>query len=325
MTTQSLPAPPPSLLPPAPSIVLIVDDDAATRALTQRWIERAGFVAESVDRGEAALERTLSDPRRIAVIVLDVMMPGMDGFEVLERLRADPEAAEIPVVLLTAHANQDEDVVRGIERGAADHIEKPYSGPVMVAKVTSLAKKRGDALAVRERLARAEQQATTDALTGLANRRAFDAQLVREANYARRRKEPFGLVMIDVDFFKSYNDLFGHAEGDRVLQHVAACLAATLRKSDYAFRIGGEEFAVLLRGSDREQARLAAERLRAAVREAPITLGEGDGEERRVTFSAGVAVADADNDFATDELTIRADTALYAAKRAGRDRVVASE
>ena len=297
--------------------VLVVDDDASTRLLITRWVEKAGFEVAQAKHGLDALEQLESDPGRFAVVVLDVMMPGLDGFEVISRIKANPSTASVPVVLLTAHANDEPDAVRGIESGAAYHLEKPFSGPVLGGRIRSLWQRRQKDLELEQRLADAEALAMTDPLTGLSNRRAFDEQLQRETSFSARHKQPLALLLVDLDHFKSINDLFGHPAGDAVLSYVADQLRATLRRSDQAYRIGGEEFVVLLRDTGFQQALAAAARLRQGLAASPVQL---DGENRFVTFSAGVAAADTSNEFATARLLERADKALYRAKRGGRDR-----
>ncbi|MGE0327092.1 MAG: diguanylate cyclase [Polyangiaceae bacterium] len=323
MTEPDTPPPSSLSLPPPPDTVLVVDDDAATRLLTSRWLSRAGMRIVEAEDGQQALDAVRGSPASISVIVLDVMMPVMDGYEVLARLSSDPETSGIPVVLLTAHANDEEDVIRGIQHGAYDHLAKPYRGPVLVARVKALIEKRHREFNVNMRLRRAEQQATTDPLTGLSNRRDFERALSRETAFAERHREPLSLLLIDIDHFKSVNDLFGHAEGDRVLMLVSDCIQATLRRSDHAYRLGGEEFAVLLRGTDASAALAAGRRIQEALRSQPAVFGTGD--ERVITFSGSVAAADLDTDFVTRELVERADQALYAAKRGGRDRILQEE
>ncbi len=306
-----------SEVPGAVPRVLVVDDDETTRGLITRWVHKAGFEVAEASDGFAALEQLASEPERYAMVLLDVMMPGLDGFEVISRMKTDANMAKIPVVLLTAHANDEEDVLRGIESGAVYHLEKPFSGPVLMGRIRSLWDRRKKELELEEELADAKSLATTDTLTGLWNRRAFDEQLKRETSFAARHHRPLALVMLDLDHFKSINDLFGHPAGDRVLVFFAGQLAATLRVSDQAFRVGGEEFAVLLRDTSLEQGVATAARLRQALARRPVAL---EGEERYVTFSAGVAAADEGNDFSTTGLVERADAALYRAKRGGRDR-----
>jgi len=310
-------------LPPPPDTILVVDDDAATRLLTSRWLGRAGLQVSEASDGAEALAKIGENPDSVSVIVLDVMMPVMDGYEVLARLQSDPATSGIPVVLLTAHANDEEDVIRGIQHGAVDHLAKPYRGPVLVARVKALIEKRRRDFNVVFRLNVAERQATIDPLTGLNNRRDFERALGREVAFAARQREPLSVLLIDIDRFKSVNDEFGHPEGDRVLVLVSKCIQDTIRGSDSAYRLGGEEFAVLLRGTDRQAALVAGQRLLGALRERPVTFS--NGATRVITFSAGVAAADLESDFVTEQLVERADQALYAAKRAGRDRVVVEQ
>ncbi len=300
------------------NVVLVVDDDATIRRLAAHWLRQDGRTVVEIGSGSEALELIRSEPNRIAVIVLDVMMPDLDGFEVLQRLQASPDTAEIPVVLLTAHATAEEDVLRGIDGGAFDHVEKPFRGPVLAARVRALAKHRQTALGLRSELDAVESQAREDGLTRLGNRRHFDRSLAREMSHASRHREPLALVLLDLDYFKTINDLYGHSQGDRVLTQFSDELRSSLRRSDEAFRIGGEEFALLLRCTDSMHAEVAAERLREHLAETPIELGN---ESRTVTFSAGIATMQESNDFDAVGLFDRADRALYRAKAAGRDRV----
>jgi diguanylate cyclase (GGDEF)-like protein len=256
----------------------------------------------------------------VDAIVLDVMMPGLDGLAVAARLRESPETAEIPVIMLTAHATSDADIVASAEAGAVDHLSKPFRGPVLVAKVKSAAARGRDARAMRARATSAEARATIDGLTGLYNRREFDLQLRKEAAYAVRHLRPFALFLVDLDHFKSINDTFGHEAGDGVLMHVARGLKETVRREDSAFRYGGEEFAVILRSCVEGEALRMAERFRAWLGARPVPLGEGS---RVITFSGGVAAAAQTNEFRVFDLVARADAALYKAKHEGRDATFA--
>jgi two-component system cell cycle response regulator len=301
-----------------PGSVLVVDDDDALRMLVVKWLTKAGLACVEARSGEEALESARGLAEGLDAIVCDVMMPGIDGFAVLERLKADDQTASIPVLLLTAHANTDVDVVRGVEAGAVDHLAKPFSGPVLSAKVRALVARGRSERALARKLHSAERRATIDALTGLFNRRHFEARFREESAHVRRHSRPLALLFVDLDHFKSINDTFGHEEGDRVLRHVADAIPHVLRAEDSAYRYGGEEFVVLLRDCDGASARLVGDRLRARLASSPVELR---GEPRVITFSGGIAAAQADNAFRTDDLVARADEALYRAKRAGRDRI----
>jgi two-component system cell cycle response regulator len=308
-------------MPSTPRTVLVVDDDVALRGLTARWLTNATLRCLEASTGEQAVEVAIANAASLDAIVLDIMMPGIDGFETLRRLKANEATAHIPVVLLTAHATNDKDFIEGADSGAVDHLVKPFKGPVLVAKVRAIVERARNDRDLRVKLRNAEETATIDPLTGLGNRRHFEARFKEEAAHARRHAQPFALVIIDIDHFKSVNDTFGHEEGDRVLVHVADAMRSILRADDAAFRYGGEEFVLILRACEAKNGALAAERLRAALKARPIVLGEGEARvERIVTFSAGVAAASAENGYAVDDLLGRADAALYRAKRGGRDR-----
>lgn len=320
---HSVPAP--FSMPPASreepersGIVLIVDDDKDTRRLIRMWVQRTGAEVIEAEDGERGLALARENVDQLDAIILDVMMPVMDGFAVLGALQEESKTAEVPVILLTAHANAEGDIVRGIERGAIDHVAKPFRGPVLMARVRAIAEQRRAQREMRKRLKAAETLATQDPLTGLSNRRDFDLQLERETSYAARHDSPLALLLVDIDHFKSINDLYGHPEGDRVLQFFAEQIRQCLRRSDRAFRVGGEEFALLLRGADRGSAMVVAERLERALRNNPIFFEDGDS--RMVTFSGGVATAEPVNGFRTEAMVDRADQALYRAKRTGRAR-----
>ncbi len=309
----------PSTLPPILGHVLVVDDDETTRMLVVRWLAKASLSTLEARNGEEAIAIAARDPSIIDAIVLDVMMPGIDGFEVIRRLKTDPQTAAIPILLLTAHANNEEEVVRSTELGVVDHLSKPFSGPVLVAKVRMASERARAERLLRVRLEFAEARATIDGLTGLYNRREFDKAIRTECTLAARHEHPFALVLFDLDHFKNVNDTYGHENGDRVLVSVAEKVRTGLREGDLAFRYGGEEFALLLRGGGAAEGVIAAARLQGALRAHPIRLGQS--RDHVITFSAGVASCEKSNDFRSHDIVARADAALYRAKRAGRNRV----
>ena len=301
--------------------VLVVDDDPNMRALVRNWLEKSDVeTLEATDgvSGLAIVQAALASGTVIDCIILDVMMPGLDGFDVLERLAASPTTASIPVLLLTARAGTDDDILRAMRFGALDYVEKPFSGRVLVAKVLSAAARARHERELRNALAFAEAHAAIDPLTRLFNRQHLDLRLREEAAAAKRHQRPFAVVIVDLDFFKAVNDTFGHLEGDRVLVHVAEVMKSTLREEDCAFRYGGEEFVLVLRNCSASAGMVVAWRLRQALRDRRIRLGTE--LPRVITFSAGIAAADSANYFDSDMILRRADAALYRAKRAGRDR-----
>ncbi len=310
----------PSLPPQSYLQVVVADDDASIRKLVVRMLEAAGISVLQAEDGEHALQLVRSQGGRVGSILLDVMMPKKGGFEVLQALKQDPKLAGIPVMMLTAHASREEDIVRGIQLGAADHVEKPFRGAVLVAKVRALCNQRQQELDLEQRLKMAEMMAATDPLTGLGNRRHFQTQLALEVAFTERRHEPFCLLLLDLDNFKPINDTFGHPEGDRVLCYVAERVRESLRLSDQGFRLGGDEFAVLLRSTDSDGGLLVARRLINSV--SGETFAFANGEQRKIGISVGVAAADAANSFLIDHLIERADHALYRAKDAGTNQAV---
>lgn len=301
------------------STVLIVDDDQDIRELVLEMLERENVPCRGAATGEEAIELVTTSPERYDVIVLDVNMPGIDGTDVLRFLQAAPATAHIPVIMMTAGATGEADVVHGVEWGASDYLAKPCPANILLAKVKATRRRALAGRQVRDALAFASHSATTDALTGLFNRRHFDARLTEASSFSRRHQQPFALVMIDVDHFKRVNDTLGHAEGDRVLMELADHIRAVLRADDVAFRYGGEEFALLLHACDASRAEEVAERLRQRLHANPHR--SNNGSERTITFSAGAAAATASEAFACHDLVRRADEAMYFAKANGRDNI----
>jgi diguanylate cyclase (GGDEF)-like protein len=302
--------------------VLVVDDDGGNRLLAVRWLERSGIATREADNGAQALSILAAEPEAFGAVILDVMMPHMNGYEVLERMQADERLRDVPVVILSAHIEQESDVVEGLRRGAVDHVSKPFRGSILAAKVQAIVQRRRRGLELEERLRRALAQATTDAMTGLANRRQFDVDLEHEKAFTARHRAPLSLLLVDIDNLKVINDALGHSSGDRAIAWTAAGLRSSLRSSDRGFRIGGDEFAVLMRGLDRQRGLRAARRFLEAQTKKPLVLDDADSV--RVTVSVGVAAADASNDYDVSKLFDRADRALYAAK-IHRDSHVESE
>ncbi len=218
-----------------PGSVLVVDDDDALRMLVVKWLTKAGLTCIEAKSGEEALSNRPGRSQKGSTrSCATMMMPGLDGFaRVLEQLKAEPATAAIPVMLLTAHANTEGEIVRGLEGGAVDHLAKPFSGPVLSAKVRALVERGRGERSLQKKLRFAEKRATIDGLTGLFNRRQFETRHREESAHARRHSRPLALVLFDLDHFKSINDTFGHEEGDRVLQQVGTAIPAVLRTGGF--------------------------------------------------------------------------------------------
>jgi diguanylate cyclase (GGDEF)-like protein len=253
------------------------------------------------------------------LVLLDVMMPRLDGMEVTRRIKASADLPFVPVILQTA-LDGTEHMVKGLDAGADDYIAKPIKFEELVARVRAMLRIKG----LQEELARANDElrhmSQTDGLTGVDNRRHIEERLTEAFEHAARLNEPLAVVMTDVDHFKSVNDTHGHQAGDAVLRQVADVLRDTAREIDRVGRYGGEEFLVLLPGANLEDARAYAERARAAVERREF--GYEGGALRR-TLSAGVAAWPHPDVQHQEALVKLADDALYAAKSGGRNRVVA--
>lgn len=299
-----------SIPAPARPRLLLVDDVKANLLLLAKALGQ-DYECRLATDGASALEQAISDPPDL--ILLDVMMPGLDGYEVCRQLKADPRTINIPVIFLT-HLNEEADEKAGLEAGAIDYITKPFRFPIIKARVRNHLelKRRGDLL---------EQLAGMDGLTGIPNRRRFDETLTLEWNRTRRHGAPLALILLDIDFFKSYNDHYGHPQGDDCLRKVAAVLAATLqRASDTLARYGGEEFAAILPDTSLDSAVDMAELMRCRVMDLAIPHGYSR-VAACVTVSLGVAACIPAERNSAAELVEAADGALYQAKHAGRNRV----
>jgi diguanylate cyclase (GGDEF)-like protein len=302
----------------APALrVLVVDDDDDARASMAAAVRAAGCMCTTARSGEEALEILQVARESIAVIVLDVQLAGMSGYDVVRRLNAARGAT--PILLVSGALKSDADVVRGLDLGAIDFVPKPAPSAVLGAKVRNAFRRF-----VRERelaaaLESARTEATMDELTRVHNRRAFEVRLAEACASASRRRDPVSLLIVDVDYFKAINDRFGHLVGDEALVHVASVLRAAVRDTDVVFRYGGEEFACLLPGCDARSACAAWERIRNALTASPMVASDGSRVEIRA--SAGLAVACAETGYSRRDLVAAADAALYAAKRGGRDRL----
>jgi diguanylate cyclase (GGDEF)-like protein len=276
----------------SPVSVLLVEDSASQRAVIGHRLEKGGFKVVVATGGEDCL-RVLGE-QRPDIVLLDVVMPGIDGWETLERIR---QISGVPVIMLTASA-EDIDRVRGLRAGADDYLGKPFQQEELEARI--------------EAVMRRAELGRRDALTGLPNRRTFDEHLDSMFALGRATEEPFTLVLFDIDHFKQVNDTQGHPAGDLVLQDVARIANRQLRAGEQIFRIGGEEFAIVIPG-DRAVGLIVAERVRSAIQSEPR-------EPRLPTLSAGVAAFPQDGRMRED-LFRRADFALYAAKQGGRNTV----
>ena len=286
--------------------ILVVDDNPDKLSLIEAALRLAGYTVTRATDGDEALAAIES--YQPDLVITDVMMPRMNGYELAQRIRANPVTKFIPVIMQTAAGRRAEDLRRASEVGALGYITDPTDLDLLLARTRTL-------LEFKAYLDVCEEAAFTDHLTGLANRRRFERQLEREVGRVQRFEHPFSLLMIDIDSFKNLNDSFGHDAGDDAIRRIGRVLREGTRGIDLAARIGGEEFAVLLVETSKEGGLEVAERLRTAIKTLEIP------KAGHITASFGVAECPGDAQTSA-EILKAADVALYDAKRNGRDQVV---
>ena len=292
-----------------PKLLLVDDQPVNIQTLYQIFADdHEVFMATS---GEQAL--ALCRDKQPDLVLLDVIMPGMDGLETCQRLKEDADTADIPVIFVTSQ-NSPEEETHGLEVGAVDFISKPVNPAVVRARVKTQLTLKAQTDALR-------MLASLDGLTGVPNRRIFDERLDAEWRACRRSGAPLSLLMVDVDHFKLYNDHYGHLDGDQCLKAIASALASCVERGrDMLARFGGEEFVCLLPDTDLEGAKHIAEKLRQAVEGLAIPHVESK-TAATVTVSLGVATTAQCDALEPPDLLKVADEQLYLAKQSGRNRV----
>jgi len=291
--------------------ILIVDDEVNSIDALCRILMPTYDVIVAKD-GESAISRAKKHIPDL--ILLDVIMPDMTGFEVITRIKNDDAISRIPIMFITG-LDSTENEEKGLLLGAVDYIAKPYNDSIVLARVRTHLK-------IVEYIEVIDSLCKLDALTGISNRRSFDSQLQREWNSAARDSQHLGIIMIDIDHFKKYNDTYGHPQGDTLLASVASTFTKSLRRpDDFVARYGGEEFVVLLPGTDLKGTLEVAESIRANVEKMIVMCP--DGTETKVTISEG-AFSEVPSVHGDVKVFLSmADQALYEAKHNGRNRVCA--
>jgi diguanylate cyclase (GGDEF)-like protein len=295
--------------------VLAVDDSAIYRKLVEQSLSGERYAVLFAKNGREALD--LFGEHEPAVVITDWNMPDMGGVELCRYIRRDFPDFYCHLILLTGN-REKEQVVEGLAAGADDYLTKPFHSGELVARVEV-----GRRIVELHRQIQAknrllEDMALTDALTGLANRRAIDVWAPRELSAAARHNFPFWAVMADLDLFKKVNDTYGHDAGDIVLKTFSEILTAHTRQSDMCARLGGEEFVVMMTHADREGAKTAVERIRKQFENTKFTFGN---HTITATASFGIAGFRGTQPPDWNALVAQADTALYLAKDKGRNRI----
>jgi len=301
--------------------ILVVDDTPANLEIAVKILEQEHYDLYIADSGSSALE--LIEKIDFDLILMDIMMPTMDGFETYTLIKEHEKNKDLPIIFLTAKVDIDS-VVKGFELGAVDYIRKPFNGLELKARVRNhveLKKIREEAEQKNKSLLEAYETleiiATTDPLTTLLNRREMLKRMEYERVNFERNQLPFSIIIADIDFFKKVNDTYGHDCGDHVLASVADILKENARKQDSISRWGGEEFLLMLPETDSNGAAILAEKLRIKIGESIFST---DTAEVKITMTFGISVFKGNE--ALDKLISKADVALYQGKESGRNRVV---
>jgi two-component system, cell cycle response regulator len=307
--------------------VLIVDDSRLEIKIMRKFLGTEYDIIEAVDGQEAIELATITKPD---LILLDIIMPGMDGLFVCKVLKSQPATADIPVLFITAVSNS-QDIVKGFEAGGQDYITKPFNSQELCARIkVHLDLKRSKEVLLgyakelemkneelKSLMVRIERDAMTDFLTGLANRRHMMQRIKEEASAIKRTNGKALFILADIDDFKKINDTYGHDCGDLVIKGIADLLKSVMREEDVIARWGGEEFLLLLPGIDRAYGKIIAERIRKVVEVALFRY-----QEKTLSVTLTLGVAELDRDLGMEASIIRADEALYRGKSRSKNCVV---
>jgi len=296
--------------------LLIAEDDTSLRNLLKLYLSRWGYdVIETRDGNEAWEALNSEDAPRLAL--LDWLMPGMNGVDICQKVRAELKEPYTYIILLTGQ-HKEQDIIAGMESGADDYITKPFKSNELRVRLRAgrrILELQDELLTAREIL---RAKASRDSLTGLWNHAEIYRILVDELARAQRENTCVSLIMADLDNFKMINDTYGHLVGDAVLRQSSERMLSLMRSYDYVGRYGGEEFLIVMQGCERKDAEGLAERLRYCICSEPMDTPEG---MIPVTISLGLAMSKPDNRLDANALVKAADMALYRAKEKGRNRV----
>ena len=291
-----------------PFTVLVVEDHPDQRELLAIVLQREGYRVITAANGLEALEKL--ETENIQIALSDIMMPKMDGFELIKRIRSNPALKSIYLILITARI-QEGDRVRGLDLGADDYITKPFSFSELLARV-----RVGSRVVHYQK--HLEYQTQVDSLTGLFNRRAFEKKIHEEFERSKRYHNPLSVLILDIDNFKTINDTYGHHGGDAALVKISETFREKTRQTDFPARYGGEEFVLVLPETDQESALQVASKIHEAIRSCAFGT-----TARPYTLTVSIWVSSTSARFYSDwhEMVDDADQALYLAKNTGKDRI----
>ena len=292
--------------------VLIVDDDAAIRESMNEFVDMSGYQSVTAISAEEALSKLASES--VDVVITDIMLPGMDGLELTDRIKKE---YDIDVIVMTGYSG-DYSYEEAISKGASDFVFKPVRFEELLLRLRRVLKERRLTQERVHMLDKLKRLSITDGLTKLYNSRYFYNQLKAEIDRTSRYERPLSLLLLDIDQFKEYNDSYGHLEGDKVLVRLGQVIKSCLRKMDSAYRYGGEEFTVILPETEGDEAATVAERIRSSVSQEKFFPKE-QNERCTITISIGVTEYIRDEEVAI--FVQRADKAMYLSKQSGRNRV----
>jgi len=296
-------------------VILVVDDTESNIDILVELLGDDYEVMVSLD-GEGALEIAQEDD--IDLILLDIMMPEMDGYEVCNRLKEKEKAKHIPIIFLTAKSDEDS-IEKAYDVGGTDYVTKPFRPKELLARVKkelTMQKLIQDLQQTQKEL---QELSVTDPMTKLYNRRYFSDLSLELVELTKRNNHELSLIMLDIDKFKNVNDTYGHDVGDEVIVDLATTLANEKRKTDIAFRIGGEEFVLLLPNTSSDGAEILAQKIRKIIESSAVNLD--DNQQLKYTISLGVSIFNINKDIDLQSVVKRADEALYEAKETGRNKV----
>ena len=300
--------------------ILIADDTASDRIVLKSYLKQLGHDVLDVSDGRQAIETFSTHQTQLDLVILDVLMPNLDGYDTAKKIRTMEGDEWLPIIFLSAQTEAD-DLSEGIHAGGDDYLFKPVDKIILTAKMHAMQRislMRRKLSEMNKRLAR---MVNLDGLTGAANRRYLDEYLEREWLRAHRNQSPLSICMVDVDLFKSFNDQFGHLAGDECLKSIVSTIDAIPRRpGDIVARYGGEEFCCVLPDTGIDDAARLAEAMRKEVEERVIGY-QITNTDRIVTVSIGVATVIPDKDSSIQHLISKADKALYQAKEFGRNQI----